>query len=78
MYRNNTYQKPEQNRRGKLKTNKIPNQFLATDKKIKRKPRWIKVKAPINNDVLNLKKLCRRIVIQVNFWVSHLLYIIFS
>ena len=60
MYQNNTYQKPEQSRRGKLKTNKIPIQFLSTNKKIKRKPRWIKVKAPINNDVLNLKKLIRK------------------
>ena len=60
MYQNNTYQKPEQSRRGKLKTNKIPIQFLSTNKTIKRKPRWIKVKAPINNDVLNLKKLIRK------------------
>tara|TARA_B100001250_G_scaffold262747_1_gene226398 strand:+ start:15 stop:965 length:951 start_codon:yes stop_codon:yes gene_type:complete len=60
MYQNNTYQKPQQSSRGKLKTNKMPIQFLATNKKIKRKPRWIKVKAPINNDVLNLKKLIRK------------------
>ncbi len=60
MYQNNNYQKPEQSRRGKLKTNKISVQFIATDKKIERKPKWIKVKAPINDDVLNLKKLIRR------------------
>jgi len=60
MYQNNNYQKPEQSRRGKLKTNKIPVQFITTDKKIERKPEWIKVKAPVSDDVLNLKKLIRQ------------------
>ena len=60
MYQNNTYQKPEQNKRGRLKTNKVSIQSIATDKKIKRKPQWIRVKAPINQDVLNLKKLIRK------------------
>jgi lipoic acid synthetase len=60
MYQNNNYQKPEQSRRGKLKTNKISVQFITTDKKIERKPKWIRVKAPISDDVLNLKKLIRR------------------
>jgi len=59
MYQNNNYQKPEQSRRGKLKTNKISVKFITADKKIKRKPEWIKVKAPISGDVLNLKKLIR-------------------
>ena len=59
MYQNNNYQKPEKSRRGKLKTNKISVQFITADKKIKRKPEWIKVKAPISGDVLNLKKLIR-------------------
>ena len=57
MYQNNNYQKPKQSRRGKLKTNKISVKFITADKKIKRKPEWIKVKAPISGDVLNLKKL---------------------
>ena len=59
MYQNNNYQKPDQSRRGKLKTNKISDQFITTEKKIERKPKWIKVKAPISKDVLNLKKLIR-------------------
>jgi len=59
MYQNNNYQKPEQSRRGKLKTNKTPIQFIKNDKKIQRKPKWIKVKAPISDEVLNLKKLIR-------------------
>ena len=60
MYQNNNYQKPKQSRRGKLKTNKISVKFITADKKIKRKPEWIKVKTPISADVLNLKKLIRR------------------
>ena len=60
MYQKNTYQKPEQHQRGKLKTNKMPIEFISVDTKIEKKPRWIRVKAPINEDVLHLKRLIRK------------------
>ena len=60
MYQKNTYQKPEQHQRGKLKTNKMPIEFISVDTKIERKPEWIRVKAPINEDVLHLKRLIRK------------------
>ena len=60
MYQKNTYQKPKQYQRGKLKTNKMPIEFISVDTKIERKPEWIRVKAPINEDVLHLKRLIRK------------------
>jgi len=60
MYQKNTYQKPEQHQRGKLKTNKMPIEFISVNTKIERKPEWIRVKASINEDVLHLKRLIRK------------------
>ena len=60
MYQNNIYNKPEIKQRGKLKTSKIMNQKISFDKKIERKPFWITTKKPINEHVLNLKKLIRK------------------
>ena len=60
MYQNNIYIKPEIKQRGKLKTSKILNQKISFDKKIERKPFWITTKKPINEHVLNLKKLIRK------------------
>ena len=60
MYQNNIYLKPNINQRGKFKTNKVLNQKISINKKIKRKPSWIKLKTPINNNVLGLRRLIRK------------------
>ena len=60
MYQNNIYNKAEVKQRGKLKTSKIINQKISFDKKTERKPFWITTKKPINEHVLNLKKLIRK------------------
>ncbi len=59
MYQNSQYQKPDPEKRGKLKTDKLPIKVVAVDNKHKRKPDWIKAKAPIDKKVLELKKLIR-------------------
>ena len=60
MYQNNIYLKPNINQRGKFKTNKVLNQKISINKNIKRKPSWIKLKTPINNNVLGLRRLIRK------------------
>lgn len=59
MYQDNTHKQPEQEKRGKLKTNKIPIKVVPYEGKLERKPEWIKAKAPTDPKVLNLKKVIR-------------------
>jgi lipoyl synthase len=59
MYQDNTHKQPDQDKRGKLKTNKIPIKVVPFEGKLPRKPSWIKAKAPTDNKVLNLKKVIR-------------------
>ena len=60
MYQNNTYKPPDPDRRGRLKTNKIPIKIVPVDAAPSRKPSWIKGKVPSDPKVLNLKKLIRQ------------------
>ena len=60
MYQDNTYKQPDREKRGQLKTNKIPVKVIPVEGKIQRKPEWIKAKAPTDTKVLNLKKIIRR------------------
>ena len=59
MYQDNIHKQPEQDKRGKLKTNKIPIKIVPVEGKLPRKPKWIKAKAPTDESVLNLKKVIR-------------------
>lgn len=59
MYQDNIHKQPEQDKRGKLKTNKIPIKVIPVEGKLPRKPEWIKAKAPTDEKVLNLKKVIR-------------------
>ncbi|MBL1141830.1 MAG: lipoyl synthase [Proteobacteria bacterium] len=59
MYQDNIHKQPEQDKRGKLKTNKIPIKVVPVEGKLPRKPEWIKAKAPTDKKVLNLKKVIR-------------------
>ncbi len=59
MYQDNIHKQPEQDKRGKLKTNKIPIKIIPVEGKLPRKPEWIKAKAPTDERVLNLKKVIR-------------------
>ncbi len=59
MYQDNTHKQPDQDKRGKLKTNKIPIKVIPVEGKLPKKPEWIKAKAPTNEKVLNLKKVIR-------------------
>jgi lipoyl synthase len=59
MYQDNIHKQPEQDKRGKLKTNKIPIKIVPVEGKPERKPKWIKAKAPTDERVLNLKKIIR-------------------
>ncbi len=59
MYQDNIHKQPEQEKRGKLKTNKIPIKVVPVEGKLPRKPEWIKAKAPTDERVLNLKKIIR-------------------
>ena len=60
MYQNNIHKQPEQEKRGKLKTNKIPIKVVPAKGKLERKPKWIKAKAPSDPKVFNLKKVIRQ------------------
>ncbi len=60
MYQDNTHKKPDRDKRGKLKTNKIPVKVIPIAGAISRKPDWIKAKAPTDKKVLDLKKLIRQ------------------
>jgi lipoic acid synthetase len=59
MYQDNIHKQPEQDKRGKLKTNKIPIKVIPVEGKLPRKPEWIRAKAPTDKKVLNLKKVIR-------------------
>jgi len=59
MYQDGVHKQPEQDKRGKLKTNKIPIKIVPVEGKLARKPQWIKAKAPTDESVLNLKKIIR-------------------
>jgi len=59
MYQDNIHKQPEQEKRGKLKTDKIPIKVIPVEGKLPRKPGWIKAKAPTDEKVLNLKKVIR-------------------
>lgn len=59
MYQDKIHKQPEQDKRGKLKTNKIPIKVVPFEGKLPRKPKWIKAKAPTDDKVLNLKKVIR-------------------
>lgn len=59
MYQDNIHKQPEQDKRGKLKTDKIPIKIIPVEGKLPRKPEWIKAKAPTDESVLNLKKVIR-------------------
>ena len=60
MYKENSFQPADREQRGKLKTNKNPEQPITYSENVKRKPVWIKAKAPTDNKVLDLKKLIRK------------------
>jgi len=60
MYQENSHQQPAREKRGKLKTNKIPIKVVPIEGKLPRKPAWIKAKAPTDKKVLELKKLIRQ------------------
>lgn len=59
MYQDNIHKQPERDKRGKLKTNKIPIKVVPVEGELPRKPKWIKAKAPTDGKVLGLKKLIR-------------------
>jgi lipoic acid synthetase len=59
MYQDNTHKQPDQDKRGKLKTNKIPIKVIPVEGKLPKKPEWIKAQAPTSGKVLNLKKVIR-------------------
>lgn len=59
MYQDGIHKQPEQDKRGKLKTDKIPIKIVPVEGKLQRKPKWIKAKAPAGESVLNLKKVIR-------------------
>jgi lipoyl synthase len=59
MYQDNLHKQPDQDKRGKLKTDKIPIKVIPVEGKLPRKPKWIKAKAPTDEKVLNLKKVIR-------------------
>ncbi len=59
MYKDNIHKQPDQDKRGKLKTNKIPIKVVPIEGKLQRKPKWIKAKAPTDESVLNIKKVIR-------------------
>ena len=59
MYQDNTHKQPDQDKRGKLKTNKIPIKVIPVEGKLPKKPTWIKAQAPTSEKVLNLKKVIR-------------------
>ncbi|MGB1799908.1 MAG: lipoyl synthase [Gammaproteobacteria bacterium] len=59
MYQDNTHKQPDQDKRGKLKTNKIPIKVIPVEGKLPKKPEWIKAQAPTSEKVLNLKKVIR-------------------
>ena len=52
-------QQPSRDQRGKLKTAKIPVKVIPMEGRPARKPSWIRVKAPIGNEVSHLKALLR-------------------
>lgn len=60
MYQDNVHMQPERDKRGKLKTNKNPVKIVPIEGKLPRKPKWIRAKAPTDENVLNLKKLIRK------------------
>ena len=51
--------KPSREQRGRLKTSRIPIKVIPTEGPMKRKPSWIRAKAPTDQTVLDLKKLIR-------------------
>jgi len=59
MYQDNIHKQPIRDKRGRLKTNKNPVKFMRVEGKLKRKPNWIKAKAPTDKKVLELKSLIR-------------------
>ena len=59
MYQDNIHKQPERDKRGRLKTNKNPVKIMPVEGKLKRKPNWIKAKAPTDKKVLELKSLIR-------------------
>ena len=59
MYQDNVHKQPDQDKRGKLKTDKIPIKIVPAEGRRQRKPKWIKAKAPTDASVLNLKKIIR-------------------
>lgn len=60
MYQDNIHKQPERDKRGKLKTNKIPVKIIPVEGALPRKPGWIKAKAPTDAKVSGLKKLIRK------------------
>ncbi len=60
MYQDNTHKQPDKDKRGRLKTNKIPIKVIPVEGKLERKPAWIKAKAPTDKNVINLKKIIRQ------------------
>ena len=59
MYQGNEHKQPERDKRGKLKTDKIPIKVIPIEGDLPRKPSWIRAKAPTDKRVLDLKKLIR-------------------
>ena len=56
---NRVSEKPSREQRGKLKTSRIPIKVIPTEGPLKRKPSWIRAKAPTNSNVIELKRLIR-------------------
>ena len=61
MYQDNIHKQPIRDKRGRLKTNKNPVKFMRVEGKLKRKPNWIKAKAPTDKKVLELKSSVMKI-----------------
>ena len=59
MYKENEFQPANRELRGELKTNKNPAKPIFGPQVVKRKPEWIRAKAPTDKKVLNLKRLIR-------------------
>lgn len=59
MYQDNNFKQAEKEKRGKYKTDKNPGKFVPVKLELQRKPEWIKAKAPLDPEVVKLKKLIR-------------------
>jgi len=60
MYQDNIHKQPERDKRGRLKTNRIPIKIVPIEGRLSRKPKWIKSRAPTDENVFNLKKIIRK------------------